>query len=174
MQPCAYLVARRLWLAGGSLLAVSLLLAACGSADAPDTASLAAPYATAAYNPEQIRQISDDAAWLGTNKLPARLAKDAAPKPTASCPEDRIKDRGPRQFRIPATLATVLVSYSARPWAFVRYDLDAEGKPMNLKVERSAGLKSFDGAALDTVAGWRFEMGGLAGATGCVSEVSVT
>lgn len=150
-----------------------LMLAGCSAAPQQDsdTASLASVPA----DPALTQLISADAAWLGSNKLPERPIGEAAPKAAKTCPDEQIADRGKRQLQVPATLATVLVSYEAKPWAFVRYDLDETGKPMKLKIEKSSGLKSFDQAAIETVSAWRFDFTGEAkSAKGCIAEVSIT
>ncbi len=161
------------WVGGAACLAATLLIAGCSSLLPPgqETASIAAPVTDPVFN----QQISHDALWLGTHKLPVRPDKLIAPKAAVTCPEKSIKDQGKRNFQMPATLATVLVSYEARPWAYVRYDLDRTGAPQNLKVESSSGLKSFDRAALETVSAWRFVLpAGLTDATGCIAEVAIT
>jgi TonB family protein len=149
-------------------------LAACSMAPPPPEAT--ASFATEpALEPAMVQLISADASWLGSNKLAHAPEKESSPQSAATCPEGKIADRGTRQLRLPSTLVTVLVSYEARPWAFVRYDLDATGTPVNLKIEKSAGLKSFDQAALDTVRSWRFELkDGLSGAKACVADVAIT
>jgi TonB family protein len=159
------------FLASIAILSAALAVASCSALPPPSTGS--SPVADSVpLDPKVTAQISADAQWLGKNKLPPA---PAAPTDAATCPADQIRDRGKRQFQIPATLATILVSYNARPWAHVRYDIDASGTPANLRIETSAGLKSFDGAALTTVSAWRFDFtSGLSGAKNCIAVVSVT
>ena len=76
---------------------------------------------------------------------------------------------------LPADLMTTMVLHDAKPWAYVRYDVDTDGTPLNVAVDTSSGLKSFDRAAIETVTSWRFDLsGGLKDAHGCVSEVAIT
>lgn len=152
---------------------VLLVLSGCTTASppSPETAS----FANVPTDPALTQQISADAAWLGSNKLPEHPAGEAAPQAAKTCPSDQIADRGKRQMQIPNTLATVLVSYEAKPWAFVRYDLDDTGTPLKLKIEKSSGLKSFDQAAIETVKTWRFDFtGDTKSAKGCIADVFIS
>ena len=106
---------------------------------------------------------------------PAAPAVTDTPKPEPACPADKVRDRGPHQLVLPADLMTTMVLHDAKPWAFVRYDIDGDGTPLNVAIEKSSGLKSFDRAAIETVTTWRFELtGGIKEAHGCISQVALT
>ena len=156
------------------LLALALALAGCAAqpsaAVAPTTT-----FTNSANDPQVVQQIMADSGFLQKNRLPKRPAAGNEPKNDAACPDDKVKDRGSKKMVLPADLMTTLVMHDAKPWAYVRYDVDTDGTPLNIKIEASSGLKSFDRAAIETVTTWRFDLsGGLKDAHGCVSEVSIT
>lgn len=156
------------------LLAAALALGACAAqpsaAIAPTTT-----FTSSANDPQVVQQIMADSGFLQKNRLPKRPAAGNEPKNDATCPDDKVKDRGSKKMVLPADLMTTLVMHDAKPWAYVRYDVDTDGTPLNIKIEASSGLKSFDRAAIETVTNWRFDLsGGLKDAHGCVSEVSIT
>jgi TonB family protein len=165
------LLDRRMALPG---LAALLLLAGCAAQ--PNSAETpTATFTGSNADPQIVQQIMADSGWLQKNRLPKRPGKDDAPKNDATCPEAMIKDRAAKHMVLPADLMTTLVMHDAKPWAYVRYDVDTDGTPLNVVIERSSGLKSFDRAAIETVTSWRFTLSsGLVAAHGCVTEVSIT
>jgi len=162
-----------MWAAAIAALA-ALPLAGCTTAS-----SVADPPATtftsSKSDPTVVQQIMADSAWLQKNRLPRHPTAVDAPKAGAGCPAGKVNDRGRHQMLLPADLMTTMVLHDAKPWAYLRYDVDGDGTPLNITVERSSGLKSFDRAAIETVTAWRFDLsGGLKDAHGCVSEVAIT
>ena len=154
------------------VVAAAALLAACTSAplETPSTT-----FTSSAIDPQIVQQIMADSGWLQKNRLPKRPQGTAVPKSDPTCPDDKVKDRGGRHMVLPADLMTTLVMHDAKPWAYVRYDVDTDGTPLNVVIEQSSGLKSFDRAAIETVGRWRFDLAtGLVAAHGCVTEVSIT
>jgi Gram-negative bacterial TonB protein C-terminal len=155
--------------------AVALALAGCAAQPSGLVAPTTTTFTNSAADPQVVQQIMADSGFLQKNRLPKRPAAGNEPKNDATCPVDKIKDRGAKKMVLPADLMTTLVMHDAKPWAYVRYDVDTDGTPLNIKIEASSGLKSFDRAAIETVTGWRFDLGsGLTSAHGCVSEVSIT
>jgi hypothetical protein len=161
-------------LAAAAMALTALLVAGCTtSATAPEPP--ATTFTSSTTDPSVVRQIMADSAWLQKNRLPAHPAVANAPKPEPTCPVDKVHDRGRHQLVLPADLMTTMVLHDAKPWAYLRYDVDGDGTPLNVTVETSSGLKSFDRAAIETVTSWRFDLsGGLKDAHGCVSEVALT
>jgi len=158
--------------AAAQLLAV-MMIAGCSTAAAPEAPGTT--FTSSNSDPRVVQQIMADSAWLGKNRLPRPPAVADAPKSEATCPATQVRDRGPHQMLLPADLMTTMVLHDAKPWAFVRYDVDGDGTPLNVTVEKSSGLKSFDRAAVETVTRWRFDLsGGLKDAHGCISEVALT
>jgi len=157
-------------------LALVAALALVGCAAQPS--GVMAPTTTftnSGADPQVVQQIMADSGYLQKNRLPKRPVAGSEPKNDPTCPDAKVKDRGAKKMVLPADLMTTLVMHDAKPWAFVRYDVDTDGTPLNITVEASSGLKSFDRAAIETVTGWRFDLsGGLTSAHGCVSEVSIT
>jgi len=126
-------------------------------------------------DPTVVQQIMSDSAWLQKNRLPAHPVLAEVPKAEPACPADKVHDRGRHQMLLPADLMTTMVMHDAKPWTYLRYDVDGDGTPLNITVEKSSGLKSFDRAAIETVTNWRFDLsGGLKDAHGCVSEVAIS
>ncbi len=159
-----------------ALVAMAAGLALAGCATQP-TAAIAptTTFTNSANDPQVVQQIMADSGFLQKNRLPKRPAAGSEPKNDATCPEEKVKDRGAKKMVLPADLMTTLVMHDAKPWAYVRYDIDTDGTPLNIKIDASSGLKSFDRAAIETVTNWRFDLsGGLKDAHGCVSEVSIT
>jgi TonB family protein len=154
-------------------LVVGLALAGCAAQ--PIAPATTTTFTNTASDPQVVAQIMADSGFLQKNRLPKRPAAGNEPKNDAACPAEQVKDRAGKKMRLPADLMTTLVMHDAKPWAYVRYDVDTDGTPLNVKIEASSGLKSFDRAAIETVTGWRFDLsGGLTSAHGCVSEVSIT
>jgi Gram-negative bacterial TonB protein C-terminal len=169
---CKGLVAR---LIASALVCPALISAGCttSTSTAPDSPTTSFTSSTA--DPGVVRQIMVDSAWLDKNRVPPAPALADAPKSAATCPADKLHDRGHRQLLIPADLMTTMVLHDAKPWAYLRFDVDADGTPLNVAVEKSSGLKSFDRAAIETVTSWRFDFsGGLKEAHGCISEVTLS
>ena len=152
---------------------LALILGGCSSnptAEAPSTT-----FTSSTTDPTIVQQIMADSAWLQKNRLPVRPAAANVPKNEPACPDDKVRDRGRRHMVLPADLMTTMVMHDAKPWAYVRYDVDTDGTPLNVTIEQSSGLKSFDRAAIETVTSWHFDLtGGLTSAHGCVTEVSIT
>ncbi len=145
------------------------------AAQQPAAEAPSATFTSTAKDPQIVQQIMADSGWLQKNRLPKRPVADAIPKNDPSCPADKVKDRGAKHMVLPADLMTTLVMHDAKPWAYVRYDVDTDGTPLNVVIETSSGLKSFDRAAIETVTSWRFDLSaGLVAAHGCVTEVSIT
>ena len=163
-----------------SRLCVAPVLAAMLLAGCSTTASTPEPpgttFTSSTSDPRVVQQIMADSAWLQKNWMPAPPAQAATPKSDpATCPMGKVTDRGHHQMVLPADLMTTMVLHDAKPWAYVRYDVDTDGTPLNVAVDTSSGLKSFDRAAIETVTSWRFDLsGGLKDAHGCVSEVAIT
>ena len=163
---------------GAALAALMALagasLAGCAgqaaTADVPTT-----KFTNSASDPQVVQQIMADSGYLQKNRLAKRPKADIAPKAEAGCPDAKVKDRGGRQMLLPADLMTTLVMHDAKPWAYLKYDVDSDGSPINVTIVQSAGLKSFDRAAIETVMGWKFDLlGGLKEARGCMAEVAIT
>jgi TonB family protein len=156
-----------------SLICAATLLTGCAEAPAADIPT--ATFTDSSSDPKVVDQIVADSAWLQKNRLQKHPAKVDGPQLASSCPEDKVKPHGHRQILLPADLVTTLALHDAKPWAFVRYDIDSGGSPINLRIESSAGLKSFDNAALDTVTSWRFDLQeGMNGAYGCLADVTMS
>ena len=159
--------------AGSALAALMLALAGCAST--PQAEPPGTTFTSSTSDPQIVQQIMADSTWLQKNRLPKRPLAANAPKNDTTCPDGKVKDKGRRQMILPADLMTTMVMHDAKPWAYLRYDVDTDGTPLNITVEASSGLKSFDRAAIETVTSWRFELtGGLKDAHGCVTEVSIT
>ena len=110
--------------------------------------------------------------WLSRHRLTSLPERDAQPRSADTCPEAHLKLHW-RPLVLPESLRAALVRARARPWSFVRYDVDPGGVPGNLKVIESSGLPAFDEAARANVATWRFGFRrGVRQAVGCVSLVS--
>ena len=155
------------------LLAALLPISGCATTAPPEPPGTT--FTSSTSDPQIVQQIMADSAWLQKNRLPKRPVAAAVPKNEPACPEDKVHDRGRRQMILPADLMTTMVMHDAKPWAYLRYDVDGDGTPLNITVESSSGLKSFDRAAIETVTNWRFDLtGGLREAHGCVTEVSIT
>lgn len=160
-------------LAGVALAAAVLALAGCAASQAPEPPGTS--FTSSMHDPQITQQIMADSAWLQKNRLPKHPVAAAVPKNEPACPDDKVKDKGRRQMVLPADLMTTMVMHDAKPWAYLRFDVDTDGTPLNITVETSSGLKSFDRAAIETVTSWRFELtGGLKEAHGCVTEVAIT
>lgn len=160
-------------LARAVLAAALLALAGCAASQAPEPP--ATSFTSSMHDPQITQQIMADSAWLQKNRLPKHPLAAAVPKNEATCPSDKVRDKGRRQMVLPADLMTTMVMHDAKPWAYLRFDVDADGTPLNITVDTSSGLKSFDRAAIETVTSWRFELtGGLKEAHGCVTEVAIT
>ena len=158
---------------GALSLFAAIFTAGCTTATVPEPPGTT--FTSTNTDPSVGRQIMADSAWLQKNRLPKPPVAPDAPKAEAACPADKVKDRGRHQMVLPADLMTTMVLQDAKPWAFLRYDVDGDGTPLNITIEKSAGLKSFDRAAIETVTSWRFDLsGGLKDAHGCISEVAIT
>lgn len=158
-----------------ALVATALALAGCATAgNTPEPPGTT--FTSSTSDPRIVQQIMADSAWLGKNRLPKPPLAAAAPKSDpATCAAGKVLDRGRHQMILPADLMTTMVLHDAKPWAYVRYDVDTDGTPLNVAIENSSGLKSFDRAAIETVTSWRFDLsGGLKDAHGCVSLVAIT
>ena len=159
-------------LIGALAMLASMTTAGCTTGAPEQTGTT---FTSSTSDPTVVQQIMADSAWLQKNRLPKLPAPAAAPKAEALCPPDKVRDRGRHQLLLPADLMTTMVLHDAKPWAYLRYDVDGDGTPLNVTVEQSSGLKSFDRAAIETVTSWRFDLsGGLKDAHGCVSEVAIT
>lgn len=153
-----------------AILAVAV--SGCAATPPPSEAPTTS-YTNASADPQVVRQIMADSAWLDKNRLPKH--PEAGPQQADTCPTDKVRDRARRQLILPADLMTTMVLHEAKPWAFVRYDVDTTGEPINVQIEQSSGLKSFDRAAIETVTSWRFDLsGGLSAAYGCVADVKIS
>jgi Gram-negative bacterial TonB protein C-terminal len=151
----------------------ALLAAGCTTAaTAPEQPSTS--FTMSKSDPSIVKQIMVDSAWLDKNRVPPQPVLAEAPQPESACPAEKVRDRGHHQLVLPADLMTTMVVHDAKPWAYVRYDIDGDGTPLNVTVEKSSGLKSFDRAAIETVTSWRFDLsGGLKDAHGCISAVTL-
>jgi len=159
----------------GALILSAVVLGGCSNAADPADVP-AATFTSSASDPGIGKQIMADSAWLQKNRLPRQPALAAAPKSdSTTCAAGKVLDHGHHGMVLPADLMTTMVLRDAKPWAYVRYDVDTDGTPLNIAIDTSAGLKSFDRAAIETVTGWRFDLaGGIKDAHGCVSLVAIT
>ena len=153
----------------------ALVLAGCATAgNTPEPPGTT--FTSSTSDPRIVQQIMTDSAWLQKNRLPKPPTSGTAPvSNVATCPSTAVHDRGRHQMILPADLMTTMVLHDAKPWAYVRYDVDTDGTPLNIAIQTSSGLKSFDRAAIETVTAWKFDLsGGLKDAHDCVSLVAIT
>jgi hypothetical protein len=118
-------------------------------------------------------EISEATASMLKNRwpqLPPYPEAREIPEDSAACKSLKAKTR-------PIVLSSLGVRLLQRtrqkPWAIFRMDVDAAGEPRNIRLVKSAGMRSFDIDFGDSIHEWRYEAPGLT-VKDCIAKFKVT
>lgn len=112
--------------------------------------------------------------WLRGRQLTNLSAeREAWPRSEETCSPRNLRMAGRPSLRLDEGVADALKSAQTTGWSFVRFDVEADGRPVKVVAIDSAGLPAYDSAAVAAVQKTRFRFASGADlAKGCLAFFS--
>lgn len=119
----------------------------------------------------QDKRRDETVAWLKDHPLTSLAAeRDVWPKPEETCPARNLRMTRRPLIHLEQGVEGALTLSRTSVWAFVRFDVEKDGRPLKVVAIDSAGLPSYDKAAVAAVEAARFSFSnGVDLAKGCLA-----